>query len=390
MAAARKILVSHPSPDLYGSDLQLLETIDALVELNCEVIVVLPSVGPLQRLIRQRGATTKVMDFPVSRKSHLTVKGLPKYAVQSVIAVITLTAVLKQVKPDVIYANTITAPVWFLVGRICRVPVICHVHEAEELTNKTLTRALLLPLVLCRALIINSKASYRVIVRTFPALKNRAVVIYNGISHDDVKPAPAAPSKGVYRLALVGRLSPRKGTDIALDALGLLVAEGYNVEITLYGDSFPGYEWFESQLKRRALKPDLSGRVVFAGYVEDAKTKLRDADIILVPSLAEPFGNVAVEAQLANRPLIATNVQGLSEIVEDGHTGSLTVAGDPYALAASVSHVINNWADALRIADYAYESAVDRFGVQRYRKEIAGHVAQLLKSRKSGIDKGRR
>ena len=70
----------------------------------------------------------------------------------------------------------------------------------------------------------------------------------------------------------------------------------------MYGTTFPGYEWFEQRLRERAARPDLAGHVRFAGYLHPTWPALADADVVLVPSRVEPFGNTAVEALHARRP----------------------------------------------------------------------------------------
>ena len=63
---------------------------------------------------------------------------------------------------------------------------------------------------------------------------------------------------------------------------------------------------------------------------------------MLVPSRVEPLGNTAVEAMLAQRPLVASRVQGLAEIVEDGRTRLLVPPGDPAALADATARFLED------------------------------------------------
>ena len=76
------------------------------------------------------------------------------------------------------------------------------------------------------------------------------------------------------QLLLIGRLSPVKGSDIALGALERLVADGVDAELTLVGDVFPGYEWFREQLDSSARAAGVVGRVHFAGYQPDVEPYL--------------------------------------------------------------------------------------------------------------------
>lgn len=378
----RPILVSHPSPDLYGSDLQLLESVTALAGRGHPVHVVLPRTGPLEKLLVDRGASTEVIPFPVSRKSVLNPKALPGYILETLAATARSVRLLRRMRPDLIYANTITAPVWILAGWLTGTPTLCHVHEAEETGSRVLRMLLAAPLLLCRTIVVNSLASRKVIYESWPRLDGRIELIYNGIpQHDATTSGILFPKTEGIRIVLVGRLSPRKGTDVALEALATLVEQGLDVSIALCGDTYPGYEWFEDRLRRRATQDDLNGRVHFCGYIKNVRGYLEEADIVIVPSIAEPFGNVAVEAQLASRPVVASNVQGLAEIIDDRRTGLLCPAGDHVKIAEAVTLLAKDPAWAAKLAQAGYDSAVQRFSVERYQGSIVSTVEESIKAR---------
>lgn len=93
--------------------------------------------------------------------------------------------------------------------------------------------------------------------------------------------------------------------------------------MTVCGTVFEGYEWFEQDLHKRAQQSDVAGAISFAGYVSPTWPVLAASDVVIVPSRVEPFGNTAVEALLAQRPLVASDTQGLREIVTHEVTGLL-------------------------------------------------------------------
>jgi hypothetical protein len=201
-------------------------------------------------------------------------------------------------------------------------------------------------------------------------------VVHNGVPGPDLPPAPPS-ADGTRRIVLVGRLSPRKGTDVAVEALALLRAQGRDVELELCGSVFPGYEWFEEQLRARAAAPDLAGAVRFSGYTSPTWPALARAEVVLVPSRAEPFGNAAVEAQLAGRPVIASAVQGLAEIVTSGETGLLVPPDDATALAAAIATVLDDPVLARSLADAGRASAERQFTTGRYRAAITEAVQRI-------------
>jgi glycosyltransferase involved in cell wall biosynthesis len=169
----------------------------------------------------------------------------------------------------------------------------------------------------------------------------------------------------------VGRLSPRKGPDVVLEALALLLAQQRQVQLELCGTPAPGQEAFSESLAARAGEPDLAGAVTFTGYRSPIWGALESADIFVAPARAEPFGNAVVEGQLARRPVIATAHQGHLETVTDGVTGLHVPVDDPAALAAAIARLIDDPALADRLADAGYANARASFTSQRYRAEIA-------------------
>lgn len=370
MPRAGRVIVAHPSADTYGSDLQLLESLDALRAAGWETTLCLPQTGPLLDLV-DRPAEVAVLPFPVLRKSLLTGLG-PLRLLAALPGVLTrLVRTIRSVRPDAVYVNTVTIPWWILAARLARVPVLVHVHEAEEDVPRIVRFGLNLPLLLARAIVANSAASARVVAESVPFVGRRTTVVWNGVP-DQGAADDAAARPG--RLALVARLSPRKGVDVALEAVARLRAEGRPVTLTVCGTTFPGYEWFEAQLRARADEPDLRGAVEFAGYVNPTLPVLAAASVVLVPSRVEPFGNTAVEALLARRPLVASDVQGLAEIVEHERTGLLVPPGDAAALAAGVARYLDDPAWAASVAGTGRDEALRRFGTDRYGADIVALV----------------
>ncbi len=368
----RAVLVAHPSPDRYGSDLQLLETIDAFRDQRWDVTVVLPRHGPLVELLHAHGADVRITPFPVLSKAMLSPRRLLTLIADSGRALRSAHRELTRVRPQVVWVNTLTEPVWVLAGRLARLPVVCHVHEAEEDVPRPVRIALAGPLLLTRAVVVNSSAARRALVDVLPRLQGRIRLVHNGMSGppgEVTAPRSRLPHDPL-RVALAGRIAPRKGTDLALEAVARLRREGLAVTLHLYGTVFSGYEWFEQQLRARAQEPDLRGSVTFHGYVSPIWQAMGAADLVLVPSRAEPFGNVAVEAMLSCRPVVAAAVQGLTEIVVDGETGLLAAANDADSLADRIREVALDPARAAQLAVAGRERALERFTAARYREQV--------------------
>jgi glycosyltransferase involved in cell wall biosynthesis len=367
----RRALVVHPSAELYGSDRVALESARALVEDGWLVTATLTADGPLAGLLREAGCEVAVVPAPVLRKSLLSPAGLVRFAVQTARQTPAMLRLLRRARPDLVYVSTVTVPWWLVLARLGRRRVVCHVHEAEEDVPAVVRAGLAAPLLLAHAVVANSEVSRDVVVGAVGRLGKRTTVVYNGVPGPD-RATPARPALDPpVRLVLVGRVSPRKGTDVAVEALATLVERGTDATLDLVGDVFAGYEWFSDDVARIAEERGVADRVRRRGVLPEVWGPLAEADVALVPSRVEPFGNAAVEAMLAGRPVVAGATQGLREIVRPGDNGELATPGDALALADAVERLLADWPAAVARADRAREEAEARFSPARYRRDLA-------------------
>lgn len=386
------VLLAHPSPDLYGSDLQLLVTSEVLIEGGYHVVAALPTHGPLLARLERIGVEVEVLPFPALRKAHLKPSRLLRLIGSCVPAVVRASRMLRERRADVLLVNTLTLPTWLLSGALSRASVVAHVHEAEEDQPRLFRTLLAAQLVLSEAVVVNSAAARRALCDVLPFLTAKIEIVHNGVPEPKTAVAPMrrrAPNDSL-RLALVGRLSPRKGIDVALEAVAKLRSSGNDVTIDICGTVFPGYEWYEAGLRARAGEADLVGAVKFHGYVSPTWQILERADAVLVPSRVEPFGNAAVEAMHAGRPLVASAVQGLTEVVSHEKTGLQVAPGDPDSLAGAIARLMNDPDLARHLASEGQIEAHRRFSQQNYGERVirtiesTRRVRQALWSRSGG------
>lgn len=369
--SSRPILLANPGADLYGSDRMLLETVAGLVQRGERVIVTMPQGGPLVQEIGARGGEVALTPTPIIRKASLRPAGFLHLAGSAIAAVLPGLALLHRLRPKALLVNTITAPLWIPLARMARIPVICHVHEGEASVPGIVRAAINLPLLLANSLIINSRFSRDVLTAAIGRLAGKAHIVYNAVPGPDLPTPPREDLKGSVRLLYVGRLSPRKGPDVAIEALRVLTERGSDARLDLVGGVFPGYEWFEDQLKQSVADYGLSDRVTFHGFQREVWPHSAQADIVLVPSVIdEPFGNTAVEAALAARPLIVSATSGLLE-ASDGLTACIRVApGRASEIADAVETMTAEWYDFSAAATADARVAKSRYSADRYRKEI--------------------
>lgn len=159
---------------------------------------------------------------------------------------------------------------------------------------------------------------------------------------------PPSPRK-VPEVGIFAALRPQKGQAVALKAVDILRRRGLNVKLNLFG---AGLE--KDELAAAAKSAGIARFISFHGEVSNAMAHMRAMDIVLIPSLFESFGYVALEALSLKRPVAAAAVGGLPEIITDGETGLLFEADSPEAVADAIQAYISDPAMALRLAENGF------------------------------------
>ncbi|MFT3860691.1 glycosyltransferase [Micropruina sp.] len=371
-ADAGTVLVAHPSADLYGSDRVLLESISALVADGRRVVLTLPASGPLVAAATERGAEVELCPTPILRKSALRPTGLVRLVGETLAAMGAGRRLLRETEAELVLVNTLTIPLWLLLGRTSGVRTVCHVHEAEASQPRLVRQLLYAPLLLASRLVVNSRFSLEALAGVWPWLRGRAEVVYNGVVGPDTPPQPPRADPGDDpRIVFIGRLSPRKGPQVAVDALAELHRRDIPARLELLGAVFEGYEWFEQQLRAQVTSLGLDDSVTFTGFDPDVWGHLAAADIICVPSTVdEPFGNTAVEAMLAQRPLVVSETSGLREAAAGFGSARFVAPSDPVALADAVAALLADWPAVVQQVALDRQSAVDRYDPAVYQRAL--------------------
>jgi len=171
-------------------------------------------------------------------------------------------------------------------------------------------------------------------------------VLLNPVLEDEIGPRMEEgaevgwPSGPV--IVSAGRLSPEKGFDVLLEAISKLpdrwLAEDGGVQLLILGD---GAE--RAALERQSEELGISTRVHFLGHVANPFAYYRIAEMVVLASRRESFGNVLVEAMTCGTPVIGTNCwRGSSFVVDDGRAGLLVSPEDPVALAEAMNELLTN------------------------------------------------
>lgn len=183
-----------------------------------------------------------------------------------------------------------------------------------------------------------------------------------------------------FVLVCVGMLRPDKGQDHLLAALMRLEGEGLSPYLLLAGSATAESRPYADALAASA--EGLGDRVRFLGYRDDVSALMQAADAVIIPSLTEAQPRVAVQAFATGRPVVASNVGGVPEIVANNHTGWLVPPADPDALAQAIARVMRQPDETARVALHARQLAEKamRFDT-RMDETLATYTKAILRAK---------
>lgn len=258
----------------------------------------------------------------------------------------------------------------FAAARFRRIPIISTAHGFIQNSRRSQVLVSLGQRVLGRfdrVIAVSNETRNRLLAVGVPA--DRISVIHNAIVTRNYD--PTLVPKGGFRarfgisatarlIGYVGRLSPEKGQRELLLAAVDVIRTHADVRIVLVGDG-PD----DVALRQLAVDLGIASAVTFTGHLSDVRGVFRDLDILALTSYTEGFPNVVLEALCMDVPVVASDVGGVRELVEDGVTGLLIPPGAPDRIAAALRRLLDDPAFAAGLASAGKRVVFETFSFDR-------------------------
>ncbi|WP_430399725.1 glycosyltransferase family 4 protein [Flavobacterium sp.] len=375
----KNILFIHQSAELYGSDKTLLLLIKNLDKSKFYPIVILPNEGPLKKELENE--SIKVVIAPVLKlyRKMFSPKNLLGFLQDFQSGFLVLRKLNKEYKFDIIYSNTLAVLLGFFFAKKNNINHVWHVHEIIE--SPKLIRKIFSYLIASKTnnvVVFNSNAT-AVFWKEKSKKTYRSEIVWNGLEIfkeklSDVKRIELKKELFNSRdneiiIGLVGRISRWKGQQLLLKSFKKLNKE--NIRLVFIGSPPPNQDEFLIELNDNIKSFKLIDKVQIIPFQEKIHEIWQLIDIAVVPSIEpEPFGLVAVEAMLANKPVIAANHGGLTEIVVNNETGILFKPSDVENLSNALGILIDSEELRIKYGIKGFERALNNFTVESYSNKI--------------------
>jgi glycosyltransferase involved in cell wall biosynthesis len=292
---------------------------------------------------------------------------------------------------DLVHTNSLKADIiGGAAARLVGVPVVWHVRDRIEddyLPAPVVRLFRLLASAIPNFIIANSWATLATLnLKTGPrgvaissgvVMTDRSSVVHDGCEVSDRQSGQQQDE--LVRIGLIGRISPWKGQHIFLQAAALLRRNYPNTRFEVIGAPLFSEHEYEAQLHELAKALELEDIVDFAGFVEDVPRRIDRLDILVHAStLPEPFGQVIIEAMAAEKPVVATEGGGASEIVVNGVTGLLVPMGDAAKMAEAIGRLIDNPELAASMGRNGRQRVIDQFTIQETARMVEAVYREVL------------
>lgn len=246
---------------------------------------------------------------------------------------------LRKNRPDIVQTQ-LFADVYRPIARLAGVPIIISVEHNLDYDEPAWTRlAKIISRWAVDGIIAVSQAVKQDIIQRYHYLPGKIEVIYNGVDLDKFfKPIDrshlASQSQPVWRLGAIGRLTKQKGFDVLIKALAALPKE-INWQCSIAGSGPQA-----SHLNSLITKFGLSNQIKLVGLQTDVPKFLAGLDLLVAPSRWEGLGLVILEAGAAGVPVVASQIDGIVEIISHQNNGYLVEAGSVNQLTKGLTDVL--------------------------------------------------
>ena len=228
-----------------------------------------------------------------------------------------------------------------------------------------------------------SEAVKRDLVEKIGVSEKKVTKIYNGVDTEEFNPSVSGESfrkelnlGPVKLVGMVGRFTPEKGQDLFLRAAAKVIDEYRDVCFAVIGDAKLGSEQFKQAMINLSVELGLENKVIFTGFRDDLPRVMAALDIVVVSSVAEPFGRVIVEALAMEKGVVVSDSGAIPEIVSND-CGILVNPEDNEGFKEAILGLLTDTQRCKGLGESGRRIVEEKFGIKRHVSEMEGLYKKL-------------
>jgi glycosyltransferase involved in cell wall biosynthesis len=187
-----------------------------------------------------------------------------------------------------------------------------------------------------------------------------------------------SPRPDGFHVACAARLTPEKGVDVLIRATALLRRDVPDVRVLVLGGAQEGHDAYEAGIFDLARELGVDDVMHFDGFVDQPYRRWAGARVYVQPSRREGFGLAAAEAMAGGLPVVASDVGGLTDVLDGGRAGLLVPPDEPRALAEAIKALLDDPDRATQLGLAGRERASARYTVERTVDGVEAVYRRLL------------
>lgn len=387
MGRFMKILNILPSNYIGGPQKRVLSVSKALKDYSVETILICPKgTGGFAELAKKEGINVYQVNLMIPKyfDSIKSIMANIKWFLIFPISVFEIMNIIKKEDVDIVHIQGLLNLTGAFAAKIAHKKIVWHL--IGSLYPKTIL-LLIMPLIILFSdymIFIADKLSRYYLRGKYKKIDNYQV-IYNGIDLKNFKPL----NKSILReemkisdqyhiIGCVGNINPAKGYEYLLEALSLIKTK--KVICVIAGAKMDSQLEYYKMLKNYVIKHEIEEKVIFLGKRNDIPEIMNSLDIFILPSVTEGTPMAILEAMAMGKAIIATDVGGISEQIENDHDGIIIKAKKPFQLAKMIDNILNDDNLRNRLQEKARLTVENKFSIE---KSVYSHIniyKKLLKT----------
>ena len=361
-----KILLLFEYSTLNGGELSMLTMLKELGQTELEFIAAAPASGMLKDRLEQLSIYVLPLTLRDKQDQKLPVEQIDSHLLE----------LITQAAPDLVHSNSLS--MGRMLGRVAsQLPMPCTAHLRDIIR---LNKTAISDLNHSAGLIAVSNATKQFHAEQGVML-SKLQTIYNGVDTEVFRPAPAAGtlrqelglSDSAVLIANIGQICLRKGQTLLAQDAASLAKEFPDVNYLFIGKRHSQKQEsieYEKAIRRIFREADIEERLFCLGFREDIPAILNQIDLLVHTAQQEPLGRVLLEAASCGKAIVATDVGGTSEILENEVSAILVPPDDLQALTAAIRLMLTDSELRIRLGQQARKSVIEKFSLPNAAEQV--------------------